>query len=451
MKNKLTDKHLRNLKPTDVEQNIGDGGGLWIRVLPADKGGAINFYYRFQSAGKERRYNCGTYPETSLAEARKRRDVARDLVAIGIDPVEKEQLDKLTNAAQLAASKAESTVSELFEDWHSVYLSTNRKDEGVSVRGAMERHVLPTMGGLRAKDVRIGHIIKVLDAVVATGARRTANMLLSLLRQMFRHGMARGLVETDPTLALTKKQVGGKELPRTRNLSVAELQELAGKLPGSGLDERSQAAIWFLLATGARVGELVNAKWADIDIAASIWVIPAENSKNGKQHQVHLSPFALKQLKIFSGVRESDYLLAGRKIGEPMDSKSLSKAIHDRMRSTPLKGRTTLTGALRLSGGDWSPHDLRRTFSSRLGDLGVQPHIIERCLNHVPQGIVAVYQRQEYVKERKAALVKLGKLLDGITTPKKPEPVRMAAENPPPPYTVPLRPVNRQGQYALSP
>ncbi len=68
--NKLTDKRLRSLKPGGREQLIGDGGGLWVRVLPSVKGGAVNFSYRFQIGGKERRFNCGTYPETTLALAR---------------------------------------------------------------------------------------------------------------------------------------------------------------------------------------------------------------------------------------------------------------------------------------------------------------------------------------------------------------------------------------------
>lgn len=436
MQSKLSDVSLRTLKPSATEQLIGDGGGLWVRVLPVEKGGTINFYYRFTIEGRERRYNCGTYPATRLAEARKRRDAARDLVARGIDPVEQMRLEKLANAADLAAEKMEKTVHELFADWDTVYLAVNRKDKGDGVRAPMTLHILPAIGHLRAKDVRIAHIIKALDAVVAGGARRTANMLLSCLRQMFRHGMARGIVETDPTLGLTKKQVGGKETPKTRNLSVAELEELATKLPSSGMDTRMQAAIWLLLATGARVGELTGGRWTHVDEAVRTWYIPPENSKNGRAHVIDLSDFALRQIAVLKKFRESDYLIAGRKAGEPMDEKTISKAIRDRIRQVPLKNRTRRTGTLALSGGGWSTHDLRRTFSSRLGDLGVAPHVIERCLNHVPQGIVAVYQRQEYRKERKAALAKLGRLLEGIHAPRKSKTASIAAQPAAPRYIV---------------
>ena len=395
---------------------LGDGGGLWVRVLTADKGAAVNFYYRFVLSGKERRFNCGSYPETSLAKARENRDAARSLVRRGIDPVEKERLDRLTAAAALASERMEKTVGEVFDDWDRIYLTVHRKDKGEQVRAAMGRHVLVRIGHLRAKDIAIGHILPVLDAVVRRGTRRTANTLLSYLRQMFRHGLARGLVDKDPTLGLSKKQVGGKETPRTRNLSVAELGELARKLPASGMDERLQSAVWLLLATGARVGELSKSRWKDFDLAAGTWHIPAENSKNGRPHLVHLSEFARAQLARLASMRESDFVFAGRNAHTSMDEKTLSKAIRDRLRDKPLKKRTKRLGALRLPTGNWSPHDLRRTFASRLGDLNIDPHIIERCLNHVQQGIVGVYQRQEYLAERRLAFEKMGSLLQDVTS-----------------------------------
>jgi integrase len=69
-----------------------------------------------------------------------------------------------------------------------------------------------------------------------------------------------------------------------------------------------------------------------------------------------------------------------------------------------------------LSGGEWSPHDLRRTMASRMGDLGIEPHVIERCLNHIQQGIVGVYQRQEYLAARKAALMMWGEKIEALTS-----------------------------------
>jgi len=413
--NKLTDKHLRRLDPTDQEQVLGDGGGLWIRVLPTHKGGAINFYYRFEFGGKERRYNCGTYPDTTLAQAREKRNAARNLVRSGVDPTVQEQTDRTARTAAQAMQQMEKTVSDLFDDWNRVYLSAHRKDGGKAVEAAIKRDVIPQIGAMKAKDVRLPHIVQVIDKILERNARRTANLTLSLMRQMFRHGLARGIVETDPTLALSRKQAGGKETPVDRNLSLDEIKELHSQLPASGLHEKLKAAIWLLLATGARVGELLRARWDHIDEAEKTWTIPAENSKNSRTHLIHLSAFALNQLAVMKKDKSGPYLLPGRVKDTGMSDKAISKAVRDRIRKEPLKRRTPKTGTLVLSGGEWSPHDLRRTMASRMGDLGIEPHIIERCLNHVQQGIVGVYQRQEYIQQRKEAFEKWGRKLSTLT------------------------------------
>ena len=400
---KLTDKALRALKPTAREQVIGDGGGLWVRALPAAKGGAINFYYRFQHDGKEHRFNCGTYPETSLAEARKKRNAARDDVKAGISPLDKQAVQRTSAAAAVALSKSEKTVNELFDDWERVYLVTHQKDKGAFTKAAFKLDVGPTIGMLRARDVRLAHIIQVIDRILERNARRKANLVLSLMRQMFRHGLGRGMVDTDPTLGISKKQAGGKETPVDRNLSDIEIQQLYRLLPASGMPQRYQAGLWLILATGARVGELLRAQWQQVDEEAGVWTIPAENAKNDREHVIHLSSFAMQQIKHIGSWKSGPYLFPGQKSEQHVSDKALSKAVRDRIRTTQLKGRTPKTGTLLLSRGEWSPHDLRRTMATRMGDLGVQPHVIERCLNHIQQGIVGVYQRQEYLSERKAA------------------------------------------------
>ena len=412
--NKLTDKHLRKLKPTPKEQTVGDGGGLWVRVLPAKNGGVVNFYYRFEILGTERRYNCGTYPETTLAEARGRRNSARILVRSGIDPTIKEANDRIARTAAQALEKMERTVSDLFDDWKRVYLEAHRKDGGSAVEATFRRDILPTIGAMRAKDVRLAHVVQVIDKVLDRGARRTANLVLSLMRQMFRHGMARGMVETDPTLALSKKQAGGKETPSSRNLSLSEIAELHSRLPSADFHEKFEAAIWILLATGTRVGELLKAKSSHFNIKKRIWTIPPENSKNGREHVVHISDFTKKYLLTIKKYQTGSFLLDGRRAAMPLDDKTLSKAIRDRIRTKPLKNRTARTGTLLLTGGEWSAHDLRRTMASRMGDLGVEPHVIERCLNHVQQGIVGVYQKQTYLTERQAAFDLWGRQLQSI-------------------------------------
>ena len=117
----------------------------------------------------------------------------------------------------------------------------------------------------------------------------------------------------------------------------------------------------------------------------------------------------MKHLREFG---QTEFLLHGRKYETHLDAQTLTKAVRDRMRTVQIKKRAPATGALLLSGGEWSPHDLRRTMASRMGDLGVAPHVIERCLNHVQQGIVGVYQQQEYLPERRQAFEQWGEVLE---------------------------------------
>ena len=115
-----------------------------------------------------------------------------------------------------------------------------------------------------------------------------------------------------PTLGISKKQAGGKETPVERNLSEAEIKELNVKLNRSGLHPRMMTALRLILATGARVGEITKARWAEIDLTNNTWTIPADNAKNGRLHLIHLSDYALVQITTLKEYRSNSYLLKFR-------------------------------------------------------------------------------------------------------------------------------------------
>jgi integrase len=407
----LTEKHLQAAKP-DPERDLylADGGGLYARVLAGytARNKRIAFQYRYKIHGRTRYYHCGTYAHTSLAEARRMRDAARRLREKGIDPVGEQKRLEAEKRAKEQADALEKTVRGLFEDWERRYLKHKRKDGGALARQFLESDVLDYIGSIRARDVTRAQIVEVIDRIADRGAKRKANAVLSLLRQMFGWGLARGVVEVDPTHGLKREHAGGKESARERNLSAEEIADLARRLPNASVPDRVQAALWLLLATGARVGELVKAHWSEFDLKAGIWTIPAERSKNGKPHAVHLSGFALDWLKRLREKSPGALLFEGRKDREPLSEKWIGKCIRDRQRAKALRGRTKKTGVLLLDGGEWRIHDLRRTMASRMGDLGIAPYVIEKCLNHALDGILRVYQHQEYLPERKAAFERWG-------------------------------------------
>lgn len=220
------------------------------------------------------------------------------------------------------------------------------------VRQFIDSDVLAYIANLKARDVTRQQVVQVIDRVADRGASRKANAVLSLLKQMFRHGPARGIVDTDPTHGLTRAHAGGKETPRDRNLSADEIADLAKRLPSADLSKRIESALWLLLATGARVGELSRSEWREFDFKSRTWTIPAEGSKNGKAHIVHLSDFAMKWIKQLSEGGTTRLVFEGRTPSEPMSEKWVGKCIRDRQRTKALKGRSKKTGVLLLEGGD---------------------------------------------------------------------------------------------------
>lgn len=418
--NKITDLTFRKLKAGDKENLISDGGGLFIRIRSVADGGAISFRLKYRIDGKQKWANLTS---TSLQAARKERDELKTQIKSGINPTLEKKLERerqkkkqLEEHAELARQQALITVSDLFERWAATDLR-NRKDGGKEIRRMFEKDVLPIIGHLAVADVRKGHITEITDTLLLRGVNRMAKLILALVRQMFRYAVDRDIIEFDPTASIRKSKIGGKSVERDRVLNEDEIRELCRKLPNANMLPSTECAIWIMLSTCCRVGELSKARWEHVDFGAKTWLIPDEHSKNGKPHTIYLSEFALRQFERLSEFRESDtwIFLDRSKINHVCD-KSISKQINDRQTDRVRSNKSQHKDALRLSGGKWTPHDLRRTGATLMGNLGVLPDVIEKCLNHTEQNkMKRVYQRQELKLEQADAWRRLGNRLDIVS------------------------------------
>lgn len=213
--------------------------------------------------------------------------------------------------------------------------------------------------------------------------------------------------------------IGGQEVERDRVLSEDEIRELGRKLPAANFFRATEHAIWLMLATCCRVGEISRARWQHVDFEAQTWTIPAEHAKNEKVHVVYLSELALRQFEGLRGLSAGDAWIFPARGGEThVCTKSITRQVRDRQRPQAMTNRAKSTGVLLLSGGEWTPHDLRRTGATLMGTLGIRPDVIERCLNHVEQNKMArVYQRQKLEAEQAEAWRVLGERLDLLTRP----------------------------------
>jgi integrase len=446
---KITDRQMTAKPSTNdkwlSEVAIWGHGSLVARITPS---GERLFYFRYTNGRDRITYPIGTYGRDgqegtmTIAEAGQRAKELAGLHKSGIRDIKehfeaKETTriaDRNADLARITAEKAaiddeqarqaaRKTVKELFEHWAKVDL-INRKDGGAEVRRMFDKDVLPILGKMAVDEVKKGHITEVTDTMLARGVNRAAKIAFSLMRQMFRFAVDRDLIEYDPTASIRKAKIGGKDVERDRVLSEEEIRSLAKLTPEAGLLPSTEAAIWIALSTCCRIGELLSARWDNIELDKRNWHIPAEHSKNGKPHNVTLSPFAINQFtKIWALNSDSEWCYPNSKNSGPVCSKTVTKQLGDRQRHPDrgvMSNRSAKAQALLLKGGKWTPHDLRRSGATLMTALGVLPEVAERCLNHTEENkIKRIYQRHSYAKEMADAWDKLGMHLKSLTCEKK--------------------------------
>jgi integrase len=378
----LSNIELDHLNESDIGRCLNDVDGLkgWVRIESRPtRRVVVDFTMKLGAAGRQREQKLGTWPDRSLADIRRTADQLRRApvtVAIAL-----KQSPKAASTRVAVGEGASMTVSELFDGWHREALG-DRKDAGESVRRSLLKDVMPHIGGQVASSITSTEVSAMLKRIVERGAPRQAGCVLADLRQMFRWGLQAGVVDTDPTTTLHKSDFGGAAQERSRTLSEDEVAELAIRMDAGRLAPHVRQAVWLLLATGVRVGELVQARWNDIDLYRRTWTIPAEFSHSGREHTLPLSAFAIRQLEPGIRSKRSDqWVFPGRTPSEALSAKALGKQIRDRQRGTQIRGRSSATQTLLLSGGAWTPLDLRRTTAALMLASGTDPALVAVCLS----------------------------------------------------------------------
>jgi integrase len=431
MANKITVMQLKALKTTDKGKRISEGGGFFGRVTVAKDGSvSVPFYFHFRWGTGTRDYGCGSWPETELAAIREACEDARKMVRAGNNPIEARAAVRAAEAAEREKAKekdAADTVKGFFALWKKKVLK-DRTDGGAELERALEKDAWPFIGKMPVVDVRRTHLLDILDAIKQRGSPSVANKVLGYLIRLFDYAVKRELILTNPAALLTRKDDGGgADGERDRVLVAEELRALLAVLAGgqAGLTLTMRHALPALLGTGARSGELLRARTAHVDLQARTWYIPPENSKTGKEHLVYLSDFVLPHFEALLNLAgASEWLVPDpRDTREAVQRSMLINATADRQQKY-YPGRKTdgrslnYANALLLGKSRWTPHDLRRSAATAMGDLGISPDTIDRCLNHaVISKVRRTYQRQVQWEEQKAAWVRLGQHLEYLSEP----------------------------------
>lgn len=264
-------------------------------------------------------------------------------------------------------------------------------------------------------------VVAVVDGMVAAGKPGAAREALKRIRPLFAFAVGKEDIATNPAEGI---ELDDKYVPRARALSDPELVEVWKAAETMGYPFGPMVKL--LILTGQRRTEVAEARWDEIDHSASTWTIPGSRTKNGKTHIVHLSEQAMTVIaalphrdvvRVIDGkekVEPSPFLLTTTGTS-PVSGFSKAKASLD----------TAIAAARQKAAGGaeaptmpcWTFHDFRRSFATGGACLGIAPHIIEKAMNHNPaalKGVAGIYNRFEYLPERKAALETWGRHVEMI-------------------------------------
>ena len=428
------DQHINKLKPVGKDQYIKDSKvpGLVFRLT---KGGKkvwqLRYTVKMGAQWKDRKTTIASFDDgAGIAAARKLAEGMRAAIRQGNDPVAEKQARAEQRKAEEAQKEQERlsrvTMMDLFKTWQKMKLQNPKnghKDGGASASRWIESKILAKFGELEVSRFGVAEFHQVADPLLEKGHNRAANVVLALTKQMLGFAVTRSYIDSNPLALLTRDDVGGRDTERERVLCQYEdpdthetvpdeLADLFKKLPESGLSEMSQIAVHLCLSTCCRIGELMRARWSEVDLVAAEWRIPAENAKNGKAHLVNLSDYALQYFaRLHELTGGFEWLYPASRGNGHIDPKTVTKQISDRQKEKgkEYKGRTKKPDTLKLPRGKWTPHDLRRTGATIMAEQGIAGHIIERCLNHVePNRMARIYNRHNPRGEMKEAWRVLG-------------------------------------------
>jgi integrase len=391
---RLTSTRVASLPPGRYKD---PGQASLYLLVRARNGGhpSRTWLHRVKTAGRWRSdtfLTIGHFPETSLERARDAIRQQRELLSKGIDPRRAAPRRQPPGPLPIQAAN-EHCIEHLISEFTTRYLRPHRKRPEYA-EAILAKDVLPRWRGRDARTIDPGEVVELLDGIVDRGSRVMANRTAALLGQLFKFGIQRHIVRATPVQLLFRP--GGKEKPRKRTLSEEELKAYLADPKACTRFDRLAHVINVLLLTGQRRGELAAARWSDIDFARATWVIPDENAKNEEGHLVPLSSWAVEEFKVLEALaHRSPWVLPAHEAREHLDPKQLTRSLAKCLERFKARGIEPFT-----------LHDLRRTCRTGLARLKVEPHIAERVLNHRQPGIIGVYDRAEYLEEKRAALEK---------------------------------------------
>lgn len=401
----LTDAKCRNCAcPSDKKRTrLTDAGGLYLEVSP---GGSKRWFQKIYRDGKETRLALGSYPAMGLTAARRARDAAKLQKAEGTDPVQARKVAKLKDAA-LTADTFKETALEWFDKhesrWSSHYAIREKRN--------LEKDLFPFFAERRIGEIEPIELLAVIRKVEERGALDVAHRVLITARAVWRYAVATARAPRDITGDIAGALTPHKKRHFAAITDPAKLGELLRVIRGYQGGPIVRAALQLAPMLFQRPGELRGAAWAEIDLDAALWTVPAarmKRKKDGKENgDPHLVPLPTQAVEILRGL-------------QPITGHGAMVFPGERSHERPISDNTLRAALLTLGYGPTvqTVHGFRATARTLLAEvLEFDPPVIEAQLAHaVKDANGRAYNRTKYIKQRAAMMQRWADYLDKLRT-----------------------------------
>lgn len=388
---KLTVKQIDSSKPKEKDYKLSDGGGLYLLVKT---NGGKYWRLKYRIDGKEKLLAIGIYPTVTLADARRKRDDAKRLLADGIDPNQQRKEQK-------QASKIDSvnTFKNIALEWYE-----GRKDRwSVGYRDdmmdAFEKDVFPYIGNRPIAEIKPMELLEVLSIMEKRGATEKLKKVRQRCGEVWKYAIITGRAEYNPAPDLASAFVPHKR-EHYAHLSVSELPEFLSSIDKYMGSQIVRVALRVLILTGVRPGELRKAEWSEINFDTGVWEIPSEKMKMRRPHIVPLSEQVIDLLKQIHPISGSyQYIFPSRTDYRKHIS---DMALNTMIRCMGYSGRAT-------------GHGFRHTMSTILHEQGYNTAWIETQLAHVDKNSIrGTYNHAQYIDGRREMLQWYADYMDAL-------------------------------------
>ena len=391
----LTDAALKSLKPREKPYKVADRDAMYVLV---STGGTLTFKIDYRMHGRRETLTLGKYGPAglSLARAREMCIDARRSIDAGISPA----IEKQRSKRRLKEAKS-------FGEFGEKYLQMSVMAESTRAlrRSIFERELLPSWRNRLLKEIAPDDLRALCLAVVERGAPATAINMRDLVKQIYAYAKLHGEKIDNPADDVAPASIA-TFVSRERSLSPTEIRVVFRLLERVATLPTIRLGLRFFLMTMVRKSELLDATWDEVDFENAVWSIPAERMKRRKAHNIYLSTQALDiliALKTCAG--GSRYLLPSRyDADQPMSRATFNRVTYSIVQLAEADGMPL---------EPFTIHDLRRTGSTLLNELGFNGDWVEKCQAHEDnRKSRSVYNKAEYEVQRRNMLQEWSNLID---------------------------------------